>query len=65
MSDTPQEKKRGRQLGYRKENSMTGRIALRVPQGLEDWLREEGARKGLGIGDMARMYLMEIWNEQR
>jgi len=44
---------------------MTGRIAMRVPQGLEDWLREEGEKNGLGIGDMARMFLMRKWNESK
>jgi len=65
VSDDPQKEKRGRKKGYRKESAMTGRLALRVPQGLEDWLREEGAKKGLGIGDMARMLLMEVWDERR
>ena len=38
---------------------MNGRLAVRVPQELVDWLEEEGLPKGLGIGDMARMLLME------
>ena len=49
----------GRKRGYRKQNAMAGRIAMRVPQELVDWLDEEGARLGLGVGDMARMYLLE------
>lgn len=65
MPDNPQEKKRGRKQGYRKENAMTGRIAMRIPIELEDWLREEGAKRGLGIGDVGRMFLIEVWNERK
>jgi hypothetical protein len=51
--------KAGRKTGYRKANAMTGRLALRVPQELVDWLEEQGAPKGLGVGDVARMILLE------
>lgn len=44
---------------------MTGRLALRVPQDLVDWLEEQGAPKGLGVGDMARMYLLERMSDEK
>jgi hypothetical protein len=65
VSDTPEENKRGRKEGYRKPNAMKGRVSMRVPQELEDWLHAEGEIRGLGTGDMARMLLMEIWRERR
>lgn len=60
VNDSQPGKKPGRKEGYRKPNAMTGRIATRVPQELEDWLREEGEKLGLGIGDMARLLLLQV-----
>lgn len=57
--------KAGRKSGYRKANAMTGRLALRVPQDLVDWLEAQGAPKGLGVGDMARMILLEEMNKTK
>lgn len=55
----PKQSKTGRKTGYRKANAMTGRIAMRVPKELVDWLEGQGFPKGLGVGDMARMILLE------
>ena len=57
--------KTGRKTGYRKANAMTGRLALRVPQDLVEWLEEQGVPKGLGVGDMARMILLEKMNKAK
>ena len=64
-SNPEQAVKPGRKTGYRKANTMTGRLALRVPQELVDWLEEQGLPKGLGVGDMARMFLMEKMNRAK
>jgi len=60
MSDTPEKKPRGRQLGWRKANTMPSRIpAMRIPVQLEEWLIAEAEKRGLKISDMARMLLLE------
>ena len=65
MLDSPVEKKRGRKSGYRKENAMKAFLAMRIPQHLENWLQEEGEKRGLGIGDMARMLLLERMSSKK
>ncbi|MBV5340021.1 MAG: hypothetical protein J0665_10775 [Deltaproteobacteria bacterium] len=60
MSDQPEKKPRGRQLGWRKPNAMPSRIpAMRIPAQLEEWLTVEAEKRGLKIVDMARMLLLE------
>ncbi len=60
MSDTPEKKPRGRQLGWRKANTMPSRIpAMRIPVKLEEWLIAEAEHRGLKVVDMARMILLE------
>lgn len=60
MSDQPTKKPRGRQVGWRKPETMPARIpAMRVPLQLEDWLLVEAEKRGLKITDMARMLLLE------
>lgn len=39
---------------------MTGKVAIRIPQELEDWLQAEGDKRYLDIGAMARMLLKEM-----
>jgi len=52
-------KKRGRKPGYRKPDAMTGKLSLRVPAELLDWL-EGRARQEVGsVNDIARRLLME------
>lgn len=66
MEDQGQKQsKAGRKIGYRKPSTMTGRLAMRVPQDLVDWLEEQGRPKGLGVGDMARMILLEKMNKAK
>jgi len=60
--DTPQIKKRG---APKKANTMTGRIGMRCPEDLVAWLEFEGSLRGLGIGDMARMILMEAMHRSK
>ena len=65
MSDQLEKKPRGRQLGWRKPNSMPSRIpAMRIPVQLEDWLTVEAEKRGLKIVDMARMLLLEAMRNQ-
>ena len=60
MSDTPEKKPRGRQVGWRKPNTMPSRIpAMRIPVQLEEWLMAEAEKRGLKTVDMARMLLLE------
>ena len=60
MSETPEKKPRGRQIGWRKPNTMPSRIpAMRIPVQLEEWLTAEAEKRGLKTVDMARMLLLE------
>jgi hypothetical protein len=60
MSDQQVKKPRGRQLGWRKANTMPSRIpAMRIPVKLEEWLLAEAERRGLKVVDMARMVLLD------
>ena len=60
MADLPDKKPRGRQLGWRKANTMPSRIpAMRIPVQLEEWLLAEAEIHGLKVVDMARMILLE------
>jgi len=60
MSDKPEKRPRGRQLGWRKANTMPSRIpAMRIPVQLEQWLMAEAEKRGLNVVDMARMLLLE------
>jgi len=60
MSDKPDKKPRGRQVGWRKANTMPSRIpAMRIPVQLEEWLLAEAEKRGLKVVDMARMLLLE------
>ena len=60
MSEQPEKKPRGRQVGWRKANTMPSRIpAMRIPLQLEEWLMAEAEKRGLKIVDMARMILLE------
>ncbi len=60
MADKPDKKPRGRQVGWRKPNTMPSRIpAMRIPAQLEEWLLTEAEKRGLRVVDMARMVLME------
>jgi hypothetical protein len=46
MSDTPEKRPRGRQVGWRKANTMPSRIpAMRIPVQLEEWLIAEAELK--------------------
>lgn len=49
----------------KKSTSMTGSLAFRCPQDLVDWLEAEGAKRALGVGDVARMFLMEKMHESK
>lgn len=65
MSDQPEKKARGRQLGWRKPNAMPSRIpAMRIPEHLENWLISEADNRGLKVVDMARMLLMEAMRRE-
>lgn len=65
MSDQPEKKTRGRQLGWRKPNAMPSRIpTMRIPAQLEDWLISEAEKRGLKVVDMARMLLMEAMRRE-
>lgn len=60
MSDQPEKRPRGRQVGWRKSNAMSSRLpAMRIPVQLEEWLVAEAEMRGLKIVDMARMLLLE------
>ena len=60
MSDTPEKRPRGRQVGWRKANTMPSRIpAMRIPVQLEEWLLAEAELRGLKVVDMARMLLLD------
>ncbi len=60
MSEQPEKRPRGRQVGWRKANTMPSRIpAMRIPLQLEEWLLAEAEKRGLKVVDMARMILLE------
>jgi len=60
MTEKPEKRPRGRQLGWRKPESMPSRIpAMRIPLQLEEWLLAEAEKRGLKVVDMARMLLLE------
>ena len=60
MTDQTEKKPRGRQVGWRKANTMPSRIpAMRIPLQLEEWLLDEAEKRGLKVVDMARMILLE------
>ena len=60
MTEQAEKKPRGRQVGWRKANTMPSRIqAMRIPLQLEEWLLEEAEKRGLKVVDMARMILLE------
>jgi len=60
MAEQPEKKPRGRQVGWRKANTMPSRIpAMRIPLQLEEWLLAEAEKRGLKVVDMARMILLE------
>ena len=65
MPNKKKTEKRGRKEGYRKPTTMTGKIAMRVPQELEDWLAGIAGPKGLTVGDIARMYLLEKMQDEQ
>lgn len=52
-------KKRGRKPGYRKPDAMTGKLSLRVPSELLDWLEGRAGQEGGSVNDVARRLLME------
>lgn len=58
-TDLTETKKPGRKPGWRKAETFTGSLALRVPQELEEWLESIAKPKGLSSSAMARMLLME------
>lgn len=60
MKIKEEKKTSGRKEGWRKETAMTGKVAIRIPQELEDWLQAEGDKRYLDIGAMARMLLKEM-----
>lgn len=62
VPETIEGKKRG---APKKANAMTGRIGMRCPEDLVAWLESEGAYRGLGIGDIARMILMEAMHKSQ
>ena len=60
MTEQLEKKPRGRQVGWRKANTMPSRIpAMRIPVSLEEWLLVEAEKRGLKVVDMARMILLE------
>ena len=60
MTEQPDKRPRGRQVGWRKANTMPSRIpAMRIPLQLEEWLMVEAEKRGLKVVDMARMILLE------
>jgi|GEM_PF-2845588 len=60
MSDQSEKRPRGRQVGWRKANTMPSRIpAMRIPIQLEEWLTVEAEKRGLKVVDMARVLLLE------
>ena len=60
MTEQPDKRPRGRQVGWRKANTMPSRIpAMRIPLQLEEWLLVEAEKRGLKVVDMARMILLE------
>ena len=66
MSDLPEKKPRGRQVGWRKANTMPSRIpAMRIPLQLEEWLMVEAEKRGLKVVDMARMILLEAMRNRK
>ena len=65
MSDQHEKRPRGRQVGWRKPNTMPSRIpAMRIPVQLEEWLLAEAELRGLKIADMARMLLLEAMRRE-
>ncbi len=65
MTEQPEKKPRGRQVGWRKANTMPSRIpAMRIPLHLEEWLLVEAEKRGLKVVDMARMILLEAMRNQ-
>ena len=66
MTEQPEKKPRGRQVGWRKANTMPSRIpAMRIPLQLEEWLLEEAEKRGLKVVDMARMILLEAMRNRK
>ena len=60
MTEQSDKRPRGRQVGWRKANTMPSRIpAMRIPLQLEEWLLVEAEKRGLKVVDMARMILLE------
>ncbi len=65
MTEQPEKKPRGRQVGWRKANTMPSRIpAMRIPVPLEEWLLVEAEKRGLKVVDMARMILLEAMRDE-
>ena len=65
MSDKSEKRPRGRQVGWRKANTMPSRIpAMRIPVQLEEWLLAEAEKRGLKVVDMARMLLLEAMRKE-
>ncbi len=65
MTDQTEKKPRGRQVGWRKANTMPSRIpAMRIPLQLEEWLMVEAEKRGLKVVDMARMILLEAMRKK-
>jgi len=52
-------KKRGRKTGYRKLDAMTGKLSIRVPAELLEWLEGRVGLEGGSANDMARKLLLE------
>lgn len=60
MLDDGNSKKRGRKAGYRKPDAMTGKLSIRVPAELLEWLEGRVGQEGGSVNDMARKLLMEV-----
>ncbi len=66
MTEQPEKRPRGRQVGWRKANTMPCRIpAMRIPLHLEEWLMAEAEKRGLKVVDMARMILLEAMRNRK
>jgi DNA polymerase III delta subunit len=56
-------KKRGRKQGYRKPDALAGKLSMRVPADLLEWLEDKAAAEGIKISDKARTILVEAMHQ--
>lgn len=57
-------KKRGRKQGYRKPDTLAGKLSMRVPADLLEWLEGKAEIEGVKVSDKARAILVEVMREE-